>query len=328
MPVKALITGITGSGASYLAEYVVNNHPEVELHGTFRSCSSRSQKNIQNITDKLFLHDCDLDDYSATYQLVAGLKPDLVFHIASYANVRESWDKITFTLRNNIISTANLLEAIRLANIHPRVQMCSTPEVYGQVDPKNIPIDENCPINPNNPYAVSKFAQESLGYSYFKGYGLPVIITRMSTYINPRRADLFATAFAMQVARIETGLQKVLLHGNLESTRTILDARDCASAYWTAMEKGTAGEVYNIGGNKIVTVGEFLEMLKRKAHCPIPSKADQNLFRPVDATLQIINSDKFKKQTGWEPKYSFEESVEYLLQSCRQAVRKEEVAQQ
>src|SRR3989338_9527354 len=277
--IKVLITGISGSGASYLAEYIVSKHPGVELHGVFRSCSSRSQKNIQGITNKLFLHDCDLDDYYATHQLIAGLKPDLIFHIASYANVRESWDKPVFTLQNNIISTANLLEAIRTAaGIHPRIQMCSTPEVYGQVDPKNIPIDESCPINPNNPYAVSKFAQESLGYSYFKGFGLPVIITRMSTYLNPRRADLFATAFAMQVARIEAGLQEGLLHGNLDSTRTILDPRDCASAYWVAINKGQPGEVYNIGGNTIVTVGDFLEILKVKALCPIPSRVDPTLL--------------------------------------------------
>lgn len=319
----ALITGITGSGASYLAEYIIGSHSEVELHGTFRSSSPRSQKNIQSVKNKLFLHDCDIDDYSATCQLIAGLKPDLIFHIASYADVRESWNKPVFTLQNNIVSTANLLEAIRLANIHIRIQMCSTPEVYGQVDPQNIPIDESCPIKPNNPYAVSKFAQESLGYSYFKGYGLPVIITRMSTYINPRRADLFATAFAMQVARIEAGLQEELRHGNLDSTRTILDARDCASAYWAAMDKGEPGEVYNIGGTTIVTVGECLDILKAKARCTIPSRVDEKLFRPVDVTLQVINTEKFFKQTGWQPKFRFEESVEHLLDHCRREVKRE-----
>lgn len=324
---KALITGINGSGASYLAEYIVSKYPEVELHGTFRSCSSRSQKNIQSILDKLFLHDCDLDDHPATCQLIAGLKPDLIFHIASYANVRESWDKPVFTLQNNIISTANLLEAIRLAKINPRIQICSTPEVYGQVDPKNIPVDENCPINPNNPYAVSKFAQESLGYSYFKGYGLSVIITRMSTYINPRRADLFATAFAMQVAHIEAGLQKELLHGNLDSTRTILDPRDCASAYWVAIDKGKSGEVYNVGGNKVITVGEFLEILKRKALRPIPSRVNPNLLRPTDVTLQVINTGKFFRQTGWQPRYDFEESVAYLLEHCRKLVKENGMGQ-
>ncbi len=320
---KALITGIAGSGASYLAEYIIANKPSVELHGTIRWHSTVSQKNIEAIHGKAIIHDCDLNDPMAVCRLINGIKPDTIFHLASYANVRKAWDNPVGVLQNNIMSTIYLLEAVRLTGIKPTIQMCSTPEVYGQVDPKNIPIDENCPINPNNPYAVSKYAQESLGYSYFKGHSLPIIITRMSTYINPRREDLFATSFAMQVARIEAGLQKELLHGNLDSTRTILDARDCASAYWVAMEKGEPGEAYNIGGNKVVTVGEFLEILKKKTRCSIPSKVDEGLLRPVDATLQIINTEKFFKQTGWQPVYDFEESIGFLLEHCRKKISHE-----
>ncbi|MBI2064451.1 MAG: GDP-mannose 4,6-dehydratase [Candidatus Yanofskybacteria bacterium] len=319
-PKKALITGISGSGASYLADYILDNHPDIELHGTTRSNSNL--KNIENRISKINLWTDILENKDDLTEMLRHLKPDLIFHIASYANVRESWDRVPFVMENNIKMTADLLEAIRLAEIKPRIQICSTPEVYGQVDPKNIPINESCPINPSNPYAVSKFAQESLGYSYFKGYGLPIVITRMSTYLNPRRADLFATAFAMQVARIEAGLQKTLLHGNLESTRTILDARDCASAYWTALERGIPGQVYNIGGIQIVSVGEFLDILKKKAACPIPSEVDPKLLRPSDVTLQVIDSTKFMDQTGWKPQYTFEESVALLLEHCRREVKK------
>lgn len=318
---KVLITGVTGSGASYLAEYIAHNRKNAEVHGTFRS--NKNISNIQKIKDEIFLHHCDLLDQESLLKLLIFLRPDIIFHIASYANVRESWnqDKIKFVLENNIGITVNLLEAVRISGLKPLIQICSTPEVYGQVDPKNIPIDENCPINPANPYAVSKYAQESLAYCYFKAYQIPIIITRMSTYLNPRRQDLFATAFATQVAQIEAGAQKELLHGNLDSTRTILDARDCASAYWLAIQKGIPGEIYNIGGDKIVTVGEFLEILKQKAVCPIPSRLNPELLRPSDATLQVINSQKFKNQTGWKPRYTFEESVEYLLEHCRQTVR-------
>lgn len=316
---KVLITGINGSGASYLAEYILNNIKNVELHGTFRKSSF---SNINDITNLIGLHQCDLLDPIAVTNLIEKVRPDFIFHIASYANVRKAWDNIPFVIYNNVMSTTFLLDAIHKSKLSPKIQICSTPEVYGQVDPKNIPIDENCPINPNNPYGVSKFAQESLAFSYFMGFGLPVVITRMSTYINPRRQDLFATAFAMQVARIEANLQDELLHGNLESTRTILDPRDCASAYWVALEKCLPGEAYNIGGDKIVTIGEFLDILKQKANCRIPSRTDPDLLRPSDTTLQIINSQKFVNQTGWKPKYTFEESVEYLLEHCRKAIHK------
>jgi GDP-4-dehydro-6-deoxy-D-mannose reductase len=226
-------------------------------------------------------------------------------------------------LHNNIMGTANLLEAVRSAEISPIIQICSTSEVYGQVDPKDVPIRETCPINPSSPYAVSKVTQDLLGTTYFRSYGMPIIRTRMFAYINPRRADLFATSFAMQVARIELGLQGELTHGNLDSTRTLIDVRDAMESYWVAVVKGEAGEVYNIGGNTVITVGAFLEALKKLARVPIRSRVDPNLLRPADVTLQIPDTSKFTAATGWRPKYTFDESVAFLLAECRMRAARE-----
>ncbi|NQU58140.1 MAG: GDP-mannose 4,6-dehydratase, partial [Rhodospirillales bacterium] len=155
---------------------------------------------------------------------------------------------------------------------------------------------------------------------YFRSYGLKAIRTRMFAYLNPRRADLFATSFALQVAKIEAGQQKVLKHGNLDSTRTLIDVRDAMSSYWTAAEKGVAGETYNIGGTTSIKVGDFLEVLKSLAKTDIPSEQDPALLRPADVTLQIPDTSKFARATGWQPTYTFEESVAYLLDHCRRAV--------
>ncbi len=320
---KVLITGITGSGGSYLSEYIVNNHPEVEVHGITRWHSTSSKKNLEGIKDKVILHTCDLTDSYSIARVLEKIKPEAIFHLASHANVRESWDIPQSVTYNNVIGTINLLEAVRTLNLNPIIQICSSSEVYGKVDPKNVPIKEECPIQPCNPYAVSKVCQDFLGFTYFIGYGLPIIRTRMFAYINPRRTDLFATSFAMQIARIEAGLQKELLHGNLDSTRTLIDVRDAMESYWVATTKGRAGEVYNIGGTTVIKVGEFLEVLKKLAKCPIPSKTDPNLLRPADVTLQIPDTSKFFRETGWKPKYTFEESVEYLLEHCRKEVLKE-----
>ena len=221
------------------------------------------------------------------------------------------------------MGTLNLLEAIHKAEIDPVVQICSTSEVYGQVDPKNVPITEACPLNPSSPYAVSKVTQDLLGHTYFRSYGMKVIRTRMFAYLNPRRFDLFATAFALQVARIEEGLQKELRHGNLESVRTIIDVRDAMDSYWVAAEKGQPGEIYNIGGDTTMKVGEFLDILKQKATCDIPSREDPALLRPADVTLQIPNVDKFTNETGWKPKYSFEQSVDHILNHVRALAARE-----
>jgi len=318
---KALITGIGGSGGSYLADYLVTHQPQVEVHGIARWHSSTSRSNLAESRSKVQLHECDLGDFVSVLQVMHKVKPDMIFHLASHANVRTSFITPLAVLQNNVGGTANLLEAVRMSGLNPRIQLCSTSEVYGNVT--KTPITEDAPMNPVSPYAVSKAAQDLLGYTYFYAYKMPIIRTRMFTYLNPRRADLFATSFALQVARIERGLQTELLHGNLDSTRTYIDVLDAVEAYWVAIEKCVPGEAYNIGGLTTKTVGEFLDILKAKSRVPIPSRVDPRLLRPADATLQIPSMDKFVKATGWQPRYSFEQSVEHLLQHCRAVVERE-----
>jgi len=216
------------------------------------------------------------------------------------------------------MGTANLLEAIRMVCPETTLQLCSTSEVYG--NPKTTPMTEEHPIQPVNPYAVSKLAQESLGYSYCKSWGLNVIITRMFAYVNPRRRDLFATAFARQVIEIEKGKRDVLTHGNLESVRTLIDVRDAMRSYWLASEYCESGSAYNIGGPDILSVGEFLEKLKSRSTCEIISQQDPNLLRPVDITLQIPETQKFDSATGFKPEYSLEETIDFLLNSIRKEI--------
>ena len=320
---RALITGITGSGGSYLAEYIVQNHPDVEVHGIGRWHSTSAADNLLEIRSRVTMHECDLMDFSSVLAALEKAKPNAIFHLAAHANVRASFQTPLAVMSNNIMGTANLFEAVRAAKINPVFQLCSTSEVYGQVDPKDVPIREETPMRPSSPYAVSKVTQDLLGYTYFVAYRMPVVRTRMFAYLNPRRTDLFATSFARQIARIERGLQKELVHGNLDSVRTIIDVRDAMRAYWDAALYCTPGEAYNIGGKTTMTVGQFLDLLKSLAKTPIPSRVDPALLRPADVTLQIPSTEKFEKATGWKPQYSFEESVRFLLDHWRREAAKE-----
>lgn len=311
---RALITGVSGSGGSYLAEYIAQQHPAVELHGFSRWHSTTSSDNLASVRDQITVHEVDLTDFGAVFSTLREVRPDAIFHLASHANVRASFATPNAVLANNILNTSTLFEAIRLAELDPVVQLCSTSEVYGQVDPKFVPITEDAPMRPVSPYAVSKTAQDLLGFSYFKSYGMRIIRTRMFAYLNPRRVDLFATSFARQVAWIERGLQmEPLRHGNLDSVRTMIDVRDAMRAYWEATIHCQPGEAYNIGGTTVITVGAFLELLISQARTPIPTRQDPTLLRPADVTLQIPNIDKFKAATGWQGEYTFEESVADLL---------------
>lgn len=320
---KVLITGISGSGGSYLSEWILEHHPEVEVHGISRWHSTSSQSNLKEIIHKIKIHECDLNDLSSVLTAIEAAKPDVIFHLASHANVRASFIYPQAVLSNNIIGTCNLFEAVRILKMDPVIQHCSTSEVYGQVDAKDVPIKEEAPIKPSSPYAVSKAAQDHLALTYFRSYGLKIIRTRMFAYINPRRTDLFATSFVRQAARIEAGLQKELLHGNLESIRTMIDIRDAMEAYWMAAVKCRPGEAYNIGGQTTISVGDFLELVRKSSRVPIPCRVDPNLLRPSDVTLQIPSVEKFLRETGWKPKYQFKDSVEDVFRIWRQKVTTE-----
>lgn len=315
-----LITGITGSGGSYLAEYIVENHPDVQVYGLHRWHSAGTLANIEHIKNSLQILECDLTDLSSVIRALKIVRPTRIFHLAAFANVRKCFETPLAVINNNIQGTANLLEAIRLECPEALLQMCSTSEVYG--NPLTFPMTEDHPLKPVNPYSVSKLAQEALAYAYFKSWNLRVIITRMFAYINPRRRDLFATAFAYQVAEIERGQRGALLHGNLDSIRAIIDVRDAMRTYWLACEHCQIGEAYNIGGKTVISVGEFLgrlcEYSKVKVHC----QPDRDLFRPVDVTRQICDTSKFDQLTKWTPQYDIGQSIEWLLENCRKEVAK------
>jgi GDP-mannose 4,6-dehydratase len=324
---KVLLTGITGFVGSHLADYILENHPDVEIFGLKRWRSPLD--NIQHVIDKITLVDADLRDLSSLIYLIDQTKPDVIFHLAAQSYVPTSYTAPVDTLENNIIGTANLLEAVRLKRLDPVIHICSSSEVYGQVTQEEVPIKETNPLRPASPYAVSKVGEDMLGWQYFTAWGLKTLRTRMFTHTGPRRGDVFvASNFAKQIALIEKGLQvPTILVGNLESIRTFADVRDTVRAYWVMVEKYfegriAAGDVFNIGGATTMTVGEMLDKLI--ALSPVKGKVtikvDKQRLRPADVTLQIPCIDKFRQQTGWEPLIHFETTILDLLEYWRKYI--------
>lgn len=312
------ITGIGGSGASYLVEYILNNHPDVEIHGNTRWHSGTTQKNLEIVKNKITIHESDLLDLPSVIRILRKIKPTKIFNLASHANVRVCFDTPIAVLQNNVLLMINLLEAIRLECPDTILQQCSTSEVYGT--PKTIPIYEDHPITPINPYAVSKDTQEKLCYAYNKAWKLKVVITRAFAYINPRRRGLFATDFANQIAEIEIGKKDILYHGNLDSVRTLMDVRDMVRAYWMASEKCEYANPYNIGDANPISVGEFLDKLCTYSKVKIKCEKNSGLLRPIDMTNQVCNTNQFDTLTGFKPKYTLNESIEWLLGEVRKNV--------
>jgi GDP-4-dehydro-6-deoxy-D-mannose reductase len=313
---KCLITGITGSGGSYLAEHIIKKEKKIKIFGLYRS---EGYLNLlkKKYPKKIMFFKVDLCNFKKLNNTLKKIKPDVIFHLASNADVRGSFDNPIECTHNNNTITTNLLESLRKLRLNPITLICSTSEVYGAVSRKDIPIKEKQRFSPVNPYAVSKAFQDLLGQVYAKSFGLNIIITRMFSYTNARRYNLFQTAFANQIVKIEKKKLTYLKHGNLNSVRTFVDIEDAMQSYWIAATKGKIGEIYNIGGNKIISVSNFLKELIKLSKCKIKCFTDKNLLRPQDVTLQIPNVSKFHRHTGWKPTISFKESVKKLLNECR-----------
>lgn len=316
-----LITGITGFVGSHLAEYCLKQGCEV--YGTYRWRSPLD--NIAGIIDQVNLIECDLLDDTSMFEAISSSNPDYIFHLAAQSYVPYSYSAPGVTLATNVIGTLNVLESVRRAEIDPVIHICSSSEVYGQVDQSEVPITEDNPLRPQSPYAVSKVGADLLSYQYFSTYGLKTIRTRAFTHSGPRRGRVFvASAFAKQIAEIESGKREPVIRvGNLDSVRTWLDVRDIVRAYWLCVEKCVAGEVYNIGGEDIRAIQEVLDQLLSISSVAgqIEVVVDPDLLRPSDVTLQIPSVDKFRSATGWKPEISFETTMQDLLQFWRVATR-------
>ena len=313
---RALITGIGGSGGSYLTEHILKRSPRTKIFG-FRRSVGYSTYLKKKYKSKVSITKIDLNNFNNLKKKLSIIKPDVVFHLASNADVRNSFfEPLKFSENNNMI-TVNLLEALRQLKSKSIIIICSTSEVYGNVEKKYMPIKETQHIAPINPYAVTKVFQDLMSQVYEKSFGMNVIITRMFSYMNARRNNLFQTAFANQVAAIEQGKLKYLRHGNLKSKRTIIDTKDAMEAYWLAAKKGKVGEIYNICGKQQISVNDFLRKLISFSNKKIICKLDKDLVRPKDIDLQLSDFKKFQKDTGWRPKTNLNLAILNLLNECR-----------
>jgi GDP-4-dehydro-6-deoxy-D-mannose reductase len=310
---RALITGITGFAGSHLAEYLLAEHPDVEVFGTYRWRSRMD--NVEHLRSKVTLLEADLRDYTSMHNALERSRPDFIFHLAAQSFVPSSWTAPNETLTTNVSGQTNLFEAIRALKIDPVVQIACSSEQYGLVLPDEVPIKETNPLRPLSPYAVSKVAQDLLGYQYYQSYGLKVVRTRGFNHTGPRRGHVFVTSnFCSQVAAIELGLQEPVIRvGNIEAIRDFTDVRDMVRAYWLAVNHGKPGEVYNIATGNGIKISELLNRIIALANVEVRIEVDPDRLRPSDVEILIGDASRFKADTGWEPRIPFEQTLRDLL---------------
>ena len=315
---RALITGIAGFAGSHLAEYLLST-TDWEVWGTIH----RNQDNISHLQERLTLRRVDLRSPAAVVALLAEAQPDRIYHLAGQAFVPASWRRPWETYETNIRNQLNLLEAILATSCQPRVLIVSSNEVYGLVTPEDLPIDEETPLRPASPYAVSKIAQDMMGLQYHLNYDLFTVRVRPFNHIGPRqRPEFVAAAFARQLAEIEAGLRPPVLQvGNLQARRDFTDVRDPVRAYYLALEHGVAGDVYNIGTGTAHAIHELLDILCRLSPARVTVEQDPGRMRPSDVPVVICDAGKLRRQTGWQPRISFVESLQSILDDWRARIQ-------
>ncbi len=327
---RALITGITGMVGSHLADYLIKN-TDWDVWGMYRWRSP-----LDNISDlipqvnsrgRVNLIYGELRDSLSIQNVVEQSNPDYVFHLAAQSYPKTSFDAPLDTLDTNIQGTARVLDAVKNCRADAVVHVCASSEVFGRVSKDKLPIDEECTFHPASPYAISKVGTDLIGRYYAEAFGMTVMSTRMFTHTGPRRGDVFAeSTFAKQIAMIEAGLiDPVVKVGNLDSLRTIADVRDAVRAYYMLVTiNPQPGAYYNIGGVHTLTIGKMLETLismsTRKSEIKI--EMDPERLRPIDADLQVPNTKKFEKHTGWKPEIPFQQTMQDLLNYWRERISK------
>ncbi len=304
---KSLIIG----GAGFVGAYLIR-HLKEDL-GQEVAVTKMSQEQIE--AEGVAVFDLNILEKESVAELLKKVQPDYVFHLAAQSSVSVSWKNPQLTVDVNVKGGINVLEALRELDNQPRVLLIGSGEEYGYILPDETPVQEENPLRPGNIYAATKACQNMLGAIYARAYSLQVMMVRAFNHIGPNQAPLFVVAdFCKQVAEIEAGKREPVMRvGNLSAKRDFTDVRDVVRAYAMLIEKGQAGETYNIGSGHAIAVEEILQMILSNSGADIKVEVDQTKLRPVDVPMIEADTGKVREATGWEPQIALEQTIRETL---------------
>jgi GDP-4-dehydro-6-deoxy-D-mannose reductase len=320
---RVLITGIDGFVGSHVAEFLVAQGG-IEVHGTVLRMEKRP-RNIAHIVPSLTLHQADMTDAEEIAALMRSLQPDRVLHIAGQAFVPAALQNPMQTFEANVVGGLAVLEGARRLRAStgrsPAVLVVSSGEVYGV--PPHLPVTEETPINPNNPYAASKASLDLIAQQYAQHFGVDVIIVRPFNHAGPRQNPAFVVSdFARQFALITLGKQEPIIHvGNIDVQRDFTDVRDVVRAYWGLFARSTPDRVFNVASGRAVPIRDILAILQELSNLQVAIRSEPERLRPYDVPVIVARYDRLHRATGWQPAIPFRQTVQdvyaYWLQTLR-----------
>jgi GDPmannose 4,6-dehydratase len=318
---RALITGITGQDGSYLAEYLLER--EYEVHGIIRRSSTIQRERIDHLSHdphepgvRLHLHYGDLADSSGLRRIIETVQPDEVYHLGAQSHVRISFDQPEYTADVVALGALRLFEALRdhvaRAGRDVRIYQAGSSEMFGAAQP---PQNEKTAFHPRSPYAVSKVSAHWFAVNYREAYGLYICNGILFNHESPRRGENFVTRkITRAVGRIKHGLQTKLYLGNLEAKRDWGFAGDYVDAMWRMLQSSEPDD-FVIATGEAHTVQEFVETAFAYADLDWREfvEIDPRLYRPAEVDYLLGDSSKARRTLGWEPRVTFEQLVQRMV---------------
>jgi len=306
---KFLITGVSGFAGQHLAQKLLaENHI---VHGTYKT------EGFQPITG-INYHRCDLTYKQQIVNILTNNTFDGIFHLAAQTHIPLAFQDPLLTFNTNTIGTINLCESILSNAPQSIIMQCSTGDVYGNVKEQ---IKENCPLQPNNPYGVSKAAADMYILERSQNAKLKNFIVRPFSHTGPGRPSTFSiSSDARQIAKIILNKQdKIIRVGNIKASRAVLDVRDMVDVYYQLMTNHlngaiNNGEVFNISATKTYDIEHYIKiMLNEFKLKDVELTIDEKLYRPIDTLTVHPNSVKVKRFLNWKPKYSLKNTLKDLV---------------
>jgi GDP-4-dehydro-6-deoxy-D-mannose reductase len=299
---RVLITGISGFVGSHLTEKLLEVGANVS--GLVRRHAVPEYPNISHIPNKINLIEGNFNDMSSLINAIETSEPDVIFHLGAQSFVPTSFRCPIETIEVNTLGTANLLEAVRKSkNNVKRIQLAMTSEEYGFVKPDEVPISEQNPLRPMSPYASSKVAAEYIARTYYKAYGVPIIITRAFNHTGPRRGLQFvASVIARQITKCLINNTNEITLGYAQAIRDFTDVRDIVQGYILAVEKAKLSTPYNFGHGFGITIENLAKLTGKVNNIDIKINTDKSRFRPSEVEILICDYSKAKNELGYKPR--------------------------
>lgn len=312
---KALITGITGFVGSHLAEHLLDAGDEVV--GFARNASWSFE--AEHLAKRIPVCSGDLRDESTILAFLEKHRPDQIYHLVGQASVSQSFADVEGTWGINFDASRVLFDAVLRVVPEAKLLHLSSGSVYGQPSAAELPITEESPLRPPNPYAQSKLTADLLACDRVARHGMRIVVARPFNQIGPRQQPGFAIPdFCSQIATIEqSGEAGTIRVGDLSAVRDLMDVRDAAVAYRALMQRGKPGEVFNVASGASWSMEQILGQLLAMSAAKVEITKDPALGRRREASVVRVDISRLQTQTGWRPTRDLAETLAETLDYWR-----------